>query len=179
MSNPRHLFILLGFLAQGLTWESYPAMIAVGALWLAAVTSFHRKFKVTLTTEAWALIIGCVLSLGVNHFLQRSAHFFLGDGLILLQLCRLMRPLTPREKLTSLIVAAFHFGVLCTLAPNIRFVVLFVAAVFLLPGALKETFMEGTGTTMVQPNFEFRQVPSIRVAFWMVLGSAFVFVTFP
>jgi hypothetical protein len=94
MSNPRHLFILLGFLAQGLTWESYPAMAGIAGLWLLAVTCFHRRFNVTLTTEAIALVLGCVISLGVNRMSQRSAHFFLGDGLILLQLCRLMRPLT-------------------------------------------------------------------------------------
>ena len=181
MSNPRHLFILLGFLAQGITWESYPAMAMIVVAWALAVTSFHRKFNVTLTTEGVALLIGCGISLAVNFLLQRSAHFFLGDGLILLQLCRLMRPLNGREKLTSLIIAAFHFGVLCTLAPNIRFVTLFTAALFVLPGALKETYLEST-----IPNhgdrpdaFKFRLVPTARVALWLLLGSGFVFITFP
>lgn len=181
MSNPRHLFILLGFLAQGLTWESYPAMGGVAVLWALAVTKWHHKFKVTLTTEAVALIAGCILSLGINRLLQRSAHFFLGDALILLQLCRLMRPLNGRERLTSLIIAAFHFGVLCTLAPNIRFVTLFTAALFVLPGALKETYLE---TTVPDHNsrpdaFPFRLVPTARVALWLLLGSGFVFITFP
>ena len=181
MTNPRHLFILLGLLAQAITWESYPAVLALIIAWVLAVTTFHRRFKVTLTTEAIALLVGCGLSLGINHLLQRSAHFFLGDGLILLQLVRLMRPLIGREKLTSLIIASFHFGVLCTLAPNIRFVVLFTAALFVLPGALKETYLETTIPDHdKRPNaFPFRLVPTARVALWLLLGSGFVFVTFP
>lgn len=181
MTNPRHLFILLGFLAQGLTWESYPAMAGVAVAWVLAVTHWHRKFNVTLTTEAVALVVGCLLSLAVNRLLQRSAHFFLGDALILLQLCRLMRPLNGREKLTSLIIAAFHFGVLCTLAPNIRFVTLFTAALFFLPGALKEVYLESTiPNHSARPDaFQFRLVPTARVALWLLLGSGFVFITFP
>ena len=178
MTNPRHLFILLGFLAQGLTWESYPAMAVVSVAWMLAVTKWHRRFNVTLTTEAFALIIGCFVSLGVNRLLQRSAHFFIGDALILLQLCRLMRPLNGREKLTSLIIAAFHFGVLCTLAPNIRFVTLFTAALFVLPGALKEVYLDSTiPNHSARPDaFQFRLVPTARVALWLLLGSGFVFI---
>jgi hypothetical protein len=181
MTNPRHLFILLGFLAQALTWESYPAMAALAVVWALSVTSFHRKFKVTLATEGLGLLIGCGVSLAINFLLHRSAHFFLGDGLILLQLCRLMRPLNGREKLTSLIIAAFHFGVLCTLAPNIRFVTLFTGALFVLPGALKETYLETTVPNhSARPDaYKFRLVPTARVALWLLLGSGFVFITFP
>jgi hypothetical protein len=181
MSNPRHLFILLGILAQALTWESYPSMLVITVFWALSVSTFHRRFKVTLATEGIALVVGCVLSLLINRFLQRSAHFFLGDGLILLQIARLMRPLTVREKLTSLIVAAFHFGVLCTLAPNMRFVILFTAALFILPGALKEIHLE---TIIPDRNnradaFPFRLVPTARVALWLLLGAGFVFISFP
>ena len=181
MTNPRHIFILLGFLAQGLTWDNYLVLAAVMVLWILAVSSWHRKFKVTLTTEAVALVVGCAVSLGLSQILQRSAHFFLGDGLILLQLCRLMRPTNGREKLTSLIIAAFHFGVLCTLAPNIRFVTLFTAALFFLPGALKETYLENVvpDYRAIPSGFVFRFVPTARVALWLLLGSAFVFITFP
>ena len=181
MTNPRHLFVLLGFLAQALTWDSYAAMAGMTVLWALAVTTFHRRFKVTLGTEGIALVVGCVISLVVNRWHQRSAHFFLGDGLILLQLCRLMRPLNGREKLTSLIIAAFHFGVLCTLAPNIRFVTLFTGALFVLPGALKETYLETTlPNYQSTPNaFAFRMVPTARVALWLLLGSGFAFISFP
>ena len=108
MTNPRHLFILLGFLAQGLTWESYPFLVAVTILWALAIKVFKGRLPVTLTTEAIALVVGCAASFVLTQYSQRSAHFFLGDGLILLQLVRLIRPITGREKLTALIIAAVH-----------------------------------------------------------------------
>ena len=179
MTNPRHLFILLGILAQGLTWESYLLMGAVTVLWAVAVTWCKGRWPVTLTTEGIALVAGCVISFGLNRLQERSAHFFLGDGLVLLQLARLTRSQTGREKLTALIIAAFHFGVVCTLSPNVRFVVLFTGALFVLPGALKETFVESTLQTVSPPEFAYRLVPSARVAFWLLLGSGFVFIAAP
>jgi transglutaminase-like putative cysteine protease len=181
MKNPRHLFVLLGFLAQGLSWESYLFVAVTVGLWMLAVTVLHRRTRFTLSSEAIALLLGCAASILINRGLQRSMHFFLGDGLILLQVVRLSRPLTRREKLTSIIIACFHFGVLCTLAPNIRFVLLFIAAILLLPGALKETFTDPAGwvTASVPPKKQIRLVPSMRVCLWLFLGSGFVFLTAP
>jgi hypothetical protein len=124
MLNPRHLFILLGFLAQGLTWDSNLFLLIVTLLWCISVGLLRGRVKATLATEALALVFGCILSIALSRWMHRSAHFFLGDGLILLQLVRVTRELTKRERVTSLVIAAFHFGVLCTLAPNIRFLVL-------------------------------------------------------
>ena len=179
MTDPRQLFILLGFLAQALTWDSYWFLIVVIFLWVLAVTLPKGRWNVTLKTEAIALVAGCFASFLFSHFTDRSAHFFLGDGLVLLQLARLMRPLTGREKLTALIIAAFHFAVVCTLAPNVRFVLLFTGALFVLPGALKETFVESTLKTVSPPEFKYRLVPSPRVAFWLLLGSSFSFIVAP
>jgi hypothetical protein len=179
MKNPRHLFVLVGFIAQGLTWDSYFLLLIVVGLWALAAGFLGGKLKATLTAEAVALVAGCALSVVVSGFFGRSAHFFLGDGLVLLQLVRLTRDLTKREKLTSLVVAAFHFAVLCTLAPNIRFLVLFVAAIFLFPGALKEVFSETRMRAEVRQAYGIQLAPSLRVAFWMMLGSVFAFVTFP
>lgn len=179
MTDPRQLFILLGFLAQALTWDSYWFVAAVTALWVLAVTVLKGRWPVTLKTEGIALVAGCILSFVLSRWIDRSAHFFLGDGLILLQLVRLMRPLTGREKLTALIIAAFHFAVVCTLAPNVRFVILFTGALFVLPGALKETFVESTLKTISPPEFKYRLVPSARVAFWLLLGSSFAFIAAP
>ncbi len=179
MTDPRQLLILLGFLAQALTWESYWFVAGVTALWILAVTWCKGRWPVTLKTEGLALVAGCVLSLCVSRFTGRNAHFFLGDGLILLQLVRLVRPLTGREKLTALIIAVFHFAVVCTLAPNVRFVILFTGALFVLPGALKETFVESTLKTLSPPEFKYRLVPSARVAFWLLLGSSFAFLAAP
>lgn len=182
VKNPRHLFILLGFLAQGLTWDSYLFSICASILWLLAVTVLHRRVPVSLTSEALALLFGCIGSVAISKLGHGSMHFFLGDGLVLLQLVRLMRPLSNREKLTSTVIACFHFGVLCTLAPNIRFVVLFLAAILLFPGALKESFTEPDrwgDAPSLDPKRRIRRVPSMRVSLWLMLGSAFVFLTFP
>lgn len=182
MKNPRHLFILLGLLAQGLTWDSYVMLGLIAALWVLALGRWQQQRRLHLGFEALALVLGCGASIFASRTLGQSSHFFLGDGLLLLQLVRLARPLACREKLTSLVIACFHFGVLCTLAPNIRFVVLFVAAILLLPGALKETFAESLheyqsgSASRLGP---FRYVPSMRVSLWLLLGSAFAFILFP
>lgn len=182
MRNPRHLFILLGFIAQALAWDSYIFGFIAFLLWAVALKLRHRNYRFSLTTEAAALAFGCGVSVVLSKVLHTSMHFFIGDGLLLLQLVRLMRPLSKREKLTSVVIACFHFGVLCTLAPDSRFAILFIAAVFLLPGALKEVFTEPE--TLLERSHdgllpEIRLVPTCRVALWLCLGSAFVFVIFP
>src|SRR6185503_7925794 len=149
MRNPRQLFILVGFLAQSLTWDSYAFAIISSILWILAVTAFRDKFQLRLSTEALALLLGCAASLTVSRFLHRSAHFFIGDGLVALQMVRLIRPLNRREKLTSVVIACFHVGVLCTLAPDLRFVLLFLAALYLLPGAIKEPFNDRKATASI------------------------------
>ena len=127
MSNPRHAFILIGFLAQALTWDSVALTLLPVGLWVLALTAFNNRIRISVTAEGLLMLVGCIASILVSRMLGRTAHFFLGDGLILLQLVRLARPLNKREKLISLIIACFHFGVICTLAPDIRFVLLFVA----------------------------------------------------
>ncbi len=182
MKNPRHLFILVGFLAQSLTWDSYAFAFGSTILWILAVTLFRDKYQLRLTTEAVALLAGCIASLAVSRMVHRSAHFFIGDGLIALQIVRLIRPLNRREKLTSVVIACFHFGVLCTLAPNLRFIVLYVAGLYLLPAALKEAFhdREATAyTSRMVEHAEIQLVPTMRVCLWLLLGSVFVFITFP
>src|SRR5690242_16476870 len=100
MKNPRHLFVLLGFIAQGLTWENYFLLLVVFCVWRLSV-ALAGRIKTTLTAEAVALVVGCVLSILVNWQFHRSAHFFLGDGPICLQLVRITREVTRREKFTS------------------------------------------------------------------------------
>src|SRR6185369_17258002 len=118
----------------------------------------------------------------ISKAFHRSAHFFIGDGLVVLQIVRLIRPLNRREKLTSVVIACFHFGVLCTLAPNLRFVILYVAGLYLLPGALKEPFHDREATPHTSRNAtpaKIQLVPTMRVCLWLLLGSVFVFITFP
>jgi transglutaminase-like putative cysteine protease len=182
MRNPRQIFILVGFLAQSLTWDSYAFAIGSTILWLLAVTAFRDKFQLRLSTEALALVLGCAVSLTVSRILHRSAHFFIGDGLVALQVVRLIRPLNRREKLTSVVIACFHFGVLCTLAPNLRFILLYIAGLYLLPGALRDAFHDReptpyTSRLKLPPDIQL--LPTMRVCLWLLLGSVFVFLTFP
>jgi transglutaminase-like putative cysteine protease len=182
MRNPRHLFILVGFLAQSLTWDTYAFAIISTLFWILAVAFFHDKFQLQLSTEALVLLLGCVASLAVSRLFHRSAHFFIGDGLVALQIVRLIRPLNRREKLTSIVIACFHFGVLCTLAPNLRFLILYVAGLYLLPGALKEAFLDREPTpytTRSSGPHKMQLVPTMRVCLWLLLGSVFVFISFP
>jgi hypothetical protein len=179
MLNPRNLLVLLGFFAQGLIWDSYLFLAVLFILWFVALKFSSNQLRIPLRVEGGVLLAGCLISIVACTVLGQSWHFFLGDGLILLQLVRLMRPLNHREKMTSVVIAAFHFTVLCTLAPNIRFVVLYVAALFLFPGALKEVNSSAASQPDGQYPTGYRLIPSARVCFWMLLGSAFVFLTFP
>jgi hypothetical protein len=180
MLNPLNLFILLGFLAQGLIWDSYPVLLCLFSLWFIALRFLRNRVSIPIPLEGALLLLGCGISVLISFALEQSWHFFLGDGLILLQLARLTRPLNHREKLTSLVIAVFHFTVLCTLLPNIRFVLLYVAALFLFPGALKEVnAWRALGKEKLELPEGFRLIPSARVCFWMLLGSAFVFLSFP
>lgn len=186
MKNPRHLFILIGFLAQAITWDSYLVLLAPVILWMVAVKFPRERLNLSITTEGLVMAAGCALSILATRLTGRSAHFFLGDGLIFLQLVRLARPLTKREKLTSLVIACFHFGVLCTLAPDIRFILLFTAAVILLPKALKEVLITGddpgrgrqsSGTAAALPR---RALGLPRKLYPGLLAiSVIVFLTFP
>ena len=158
MTNPRHAFILIGFLAQALTWDNPLFMLTTVVLWGLANTVLRNRIRLSITAEGFVLILGCLASIIVNRMLGRTAHFFLGDGLILLQVVRLTRPLSQREKLTSLIIACFHFGVVCTLAPDIRFVLLFVASLFLFPKALKEVLLSDDFAQPASPESPQRPV---------------------
>lgn len=138
MKNPRHQFILLGFLAQSLVWDNWIAPIICIVGWIICLSGLRGRLKISLTLEALILFAGCVGAYFLGKAFNKTTHFFLGEGLILLQATRLIRPLNPKEKLTSLLIACFHFGVVCTLAPNIRFAILFLAAAGLFPKALQE-----------------------------------------
>jgi hypothetical protein len=177
MKNPRHQFILLGFLAQALTWDSYLAFAVVIAIWGVSLGMLRGRVHISLIVEATVLFVGCAASYVVSRLTGSSAHFFLGDGLIFLQAARLVRPLNRREKLTSVLIACFHFAVLCTLAQNIRFAVLYAAAVILLPKALEELQMDAFGEhEHIHPGFgssRYFKLLAASVVVFMVLPRFF------
>ncbi|MGV3772408.1 MAG: transglutaminase TgpA family protein [Verrucomicrobiales bacterium] len=146
MISARNKFILAGFLAQALTWNSLLPMLLWPSLWIFCL-ALRGRVKLGLYGEAAALFIGGVVSYWAGKTFNNSAHFFLGDALIFLQLSRLLRELNYREKLISLFIACFHLAVLCTLAPNIRFIPLFLATVWLLPKSMMELVCEKENET--------------------------------
>lgn len=150
MTSARNKFILVGFMAQALSWNSLLPMLIWPMLWIICL-ALKGKVHIGLYGEAVVLFIGGVFSYWAGSTLNNSAHFFLGDALIFLQLSRLLRPLSYREKLISLFIACFHLAVLCTLAPNIRFIPLFVATLWLLPRTLMELAFEKENLTVKSP----------------------------
>ena len=146
MKSARHQFILVGFLCQGLAWDSWLYWIVAIALWAAALGPLRGKIKGGPNLELGALIVGSAASIGVGKALGQSSHFFLGDGVLLLQIARMLRPLSRREKLASVLIACFHLAVACTLAPNLSFLALGLSALILLPKALVELQSEEFNT---------------------------------
>jgi hypothetical protein len=139
MKSARNQFILVGFLCQGLSWETPLYWIFAPLLWILVLSPLRNRVRMTQNLEMAALIGGSAISFVVGKFfLGQSSHFFLGDGVVLLQAARCMRPLSRREKLASVLMACFHLGVACTLAPDIRFLLLALAALILLPKSLIE-----------------------------------------
>jgi hypothetical protein len=146
MKSARNQFILVGFLSQGLAWDSWFYWLVAIALWILAQGSLGRKLKGGPNFELLSLIFGSVLAVACGKFIGQSSHFFLGDGFVCLQLARMLRPLSRREKLASVLIACFQLAVACTLAPNISFLMLALAALILFPKSLVELQSEEFNT---------------------------------
>lgn len=151
MRNARNQFILLGFLCQGLSWDNYIHLLCSTALWAVCLRRAGPTPRLSATAESLVLALGCLLSYALAGLFGKSAHFALGDGLIAIQAVRLMRPLNSREKMISILIACFHVGVVCTLAPDVRFVALIAGAVYLLPKTLLGFHMEQFAGEAVTP----------------------------
>jgi hypothetical protein len=146
MKSARNQFILIGFLCQGLAWDSWMYWVVAMALWVLALGPLQKKIKGGPNLELGALIGGSAISIFVGKVTGQSSHFFLGDGVLCLQLARMFRPLSRREKLASVLIGCFHLAVACTLAPNVSFLLLALAALILFPKALVELQSEEFNT---------------------------------
>src|SRR4051812_24284411 len=138
MKSARNQFILVGFLCQGLSWETPLYWIFAPLLWIAVLSPLRKRVRMTQNLELAALLGGSAISFIFGKLLGQSSHFFLGDGVVFLQAARCMRTLSRREKLASVLMACFHLAVACTLAPDVRFLLLALAALILLPKSLIE-----------------------------------------
>jgi hypothetical protein len=146
VKSARNQFILAGFLCQGLAWDSWVYWLVATALWILALSPLAKKAKGGPNLELAAIIGGAAASVLAGKLIGQSSHFFLGDGVLCLQLARMLRPLSRREKLASVLIACFHLAVACTLAPNISFLMLALAALILLPKSLVELQSEEFNT---------------------------------
>src|SRR4051812_27993728 len=121
MKSARNQFILVGFLCQGLAWDSWVYWLVATALWIIVLGPVQKRIKGGPNIELGAIIGGAVGSILAGRLTGQSTHFFHGDGVLCLQLARMLRPLSRREKLASVLIACFHLAVSCTLAPNVSF----------------------------------------------------------
>jgi hypothetical protein len=151
MKNARHQLILLGFLCQGLSWDDYLAPLAYGLLWLFCLQVARPRLRLGAGAEGVALVLGCAAALALSRVFGRSAHFFIGHGLVLVQAIRLVRPLTRREQVTSLFIALFHVGAACTFLLDMRFVLVLAGALALIPKALLELEAESFPGPLTTP----------------------------
>lgn len=147
MKSARHQLILIGFFCQGLVWDSMIHWLIGATMWILALGPLRRKITGTPLLEFFALLAGSLASYAAAKALGKSTHFFLGDGVLCLQAARMLRPLTSREKLASILIACFHIAVACTLAPDVRFFALAIGAAILLPKALFELEADEFGQT--------------------------------
>jgi hypothetical protein len=163
MKSARHQFILVGFLCQGMAWETPFYWIVAVVLWFLALGPLQKRIKAGPKTELAALIGGSALGILCGKLMGQSSHFFLGDGVLFLQLTRMLRPLSRREKLASVLMACFHFAVACTLAPDIRFLLLGLSALILFPKSLIELQSE-----------EFSEIPNSRLEWTSLVPLALI-----
>lgn len=146
MKSARNQFILIGFLCQGLAWDSWIYWLVVAVLWFLALGPLRKRIKGGPNLELCAMITGAAAAVIVGKMAGQSAHFFLGDGMVGLQLARMFRPLSRREKLASVLIACFHLAVACTLAPNVSFLLMAISALILFPKSLVELQSEEFNT---------------------------------
>jgi transglutaminase-like putative cysteine protease len=140
LKGARNQWILLGFISQALSWETYVALWVSVALWIVCVALNGRGvyWRINSNGEALALLIGCFVGYSVALALGESPHFFIGHGITAIQITRLLRPLNRREKIFSTLAALVQVGVACVVILDSRFFWIFLAALYLLPRTLME-----------------------------------------
>jgi hypothetical protein len=168
MNRAWRQLVLLGFLSQGLTWGDYSLPLLYAGLWAGCVAWGQRRSAAAgrgqsraertpqpaapgdsgrlqgevAALEGLLLVGGCLAGYFLGAALNKGTHFFIGHGLVLVQAVRLARRLTRRELAVSFFIALFHIGVACTFLFDLRFLVVLLAAIVLIPKALMEVQAE-------------------------------------
>ena len=108
MKSAGQKFILLGLICQSLAWEGYAMFFLYVAAWWA-VQRFKPDFsRFTTRIDGLSLFIGCVFGVAAGMMPQQTPHFFLGHGLAFLQLVRLSRMLSAKERTQSMLIGFLH-----------------------------------------------------------------------
>lgn len=139
MKSARHQLILLGLIGQAFSWDDWLLPLLSGVLWVVCLTLPRKEVNLGQIGEFSLIAIG----IGLGHVLANAVEknigaFVFGYGLTLVQAVRLMRRLNRREKVFSIFVACFQVGVSCTIVLDYRFMLIFLAALILIPKALAE-----------------------------------------
>ncbi len=138
MKSALNGLILLGLLCQGLTWDGYWLALLYAVMWLVCVKWPRRPVEIPQAFEGLALIAGTLGGYYLGKAFGQNTQFALGHGIALVQAVRLLRPGDARDKRFTLVAAFLHLGVGCTVIIDFRFLIILLAAVWLIPGALKE-----------------------------------------
>lgn len=179
MKSARNQLILLGFICQGLSWDDFFAPLAGAALWFLCLSRLEGRVHVNSITEGLLLILGSLGSLGAGWLTGHDIHFFIGNGLTLIQAARLLRPLSRREKIFSILIACFQLGVVSTFLFDLRFIPLFLCMAWLLPKSFMELEVEQFGVLPAPGKKTYATILAIAVLFFMAFPRVFMGSTLP
>lgn len=129
--DPFYLLILLGFISQGFFWENaiMPAMLAV--FWFLLIHLSAKKYSIGEPMEILILFLALLISINFGRTaFMRSLSF--GNGLLVLQCMRMLRPLTSREKCLSAGIAIVNIAVGSQMMLEYSYILVLAAALVLI-----------------------------------------------
>jgi hypothetical protein len=174
MRNPRNHLILLGFICQGLAWDDYLLPVVNTLVWVLCLTLPKKAIQLGSLLEAVGVLVGILAGYVLSTAAGQDTHFSFGHGITFIQAVRLTRPLNYREKVLSVLMALFQLGVACTVILDYRFILIFIAAVWLVPQALTE---------VQSAHFELSSTPRTRpgltVYITIAASAVLFFLVFP
>ena len=174
MKSARNQLILLGFICQALTWDDYLLPLVSIILWVSCLTVLQGRIRFSVNVECLLMVAGTFAALGLGYALSHNIQFCIGHGFTVIQMARLLRPLSRREKIFSIILACFQLGVGCTFLFDLRFIPVFIGMVILLPKTFAELEAENFATAAV-PRISFSLKPVVII----FLFAALFFTVFP
>lgn len=134
--EPRNLLILLGFICQGYNLIPYVGAIIYALVWFVCLKLHRERRLISNGMEDVLTLIAIVGTYMFGQTLNTNALVFIGNGMIVFQAVRLLRPLNLREKMYSIAVALIHLGVGSQYVVDYEFILILAAAIYLVPRSL-------------------------------------------